>query len=124
MNILAIDFGTKRIGLAWLQEALGVVLPYGRIEYTKREEALEKLIEIVRTENMDKLIFGLPRGPDGEENMNTKRVRTFAEDLGQHVLIPIEFVDESFTTKEAENMGGDASLDEKSAMLILEDYLS
>jgi len=119
MNILAIDHGKKRIGLAWVQEGLDVVLPYGVIE-----GGVEELVKLIKSENINKLVVGLPIGLDGKENQNTKRVREFADELKKKVNLPIEFVDERFTSRQADNMGGDVSRDEKSAMLILQSYIS
>jgi len=123
MNILAIDYGKKRIGLAWTQTELGVVLPYGLMTH-ETDSTIQKLIDLVRKEKIDKLVIGLPLGLDGKENENTKRVRVFAGELKQHTDAPVEFVDERFTTAEAERMGKEGvSKDEKAAMVILQAYL-
>ena len=116
MNILAIDYGKKRIGLAWIDTAIGVVLPFGIVEK-------EKLPQVILDEKIQKVIVGLPIGLDGDENENTGTVRAFVDDLKKLVTIPIEFVDERFTSAEADRMEGDASRDEKAAMLILQTYL-
>ncbi|MBI2990490.1 MAG: Holliday junction resolvase RuvX [Candidatus Magasanikbacteria bacterium] len=130
MNILGIDFGTKKCGLAWLQKGLDVVLPFGIIEEDSkfkpglkpRESIKAQLLRIIKDENIGMMVFGLPFGPDGSENDNTRRVRAFAEELKKELKVPVEFVGEEFTSQEAAGMGGDASLDEKAAMLILEAY--
>jgi putative Holliday junction resolvase len=120
MNILAIDFGVKRMGLAWVQSGINVVLPFGVVDGQKWKTELPKLI---REEKVDKLIVGNPLGLESQENFNTDRVAKFVEELQGFVDTPIELVDERFTTKQAQQMGGDATLDEKSAMLILQSYL-
>jgi putative Holliday junction resolvase len=117
MNILAIDYGKKRIGLAWCQKELGVVLPYGVIE------GKEELVELIKTEKIDKLIVGLPLGLDGKENENTKRVREFASEIEKTAMVSVEFVDERFSSHQADRMGGEASRDEKAAMILLEAWL-
>lgn len=124
MNILALDYGKKRIGLAWVNTDLGVVLPYGVIandEGKKKNEELEKLI---KDEKIDTLVIGLPVDIETRgENANTKKIRAWGEGLEKTTGLPVDFIDESFTTHEAKEMGGEASLDEKSAMLILQEYL-
>ncbi len=120
MNILAIDYGTKNIGLAWCQKELGVVLPYGKIEHGKWNMELVKLI---RQEKIDKVIVGLPTGLDGKENENTKKVRSFVNELQRGIDITVDFVDERFTSAQADSMGGTVSRDEKAAMIILQTYL-
>lgn len=123
MNILGIDFGQKRIGLAWVQEGLDVILPFGVVQNSSEQIVPIELVTIIKEERINKVVIGVPLGMEGEENMNTKRVRAFGEELHKHIDLPIEFIDERFTTHEANRMGGTASVDEKSAMLILESYL-
>jgi putative holliday junction resolvase len=117
MNILGIDYGQKRIGLAWVDTALGVILPYGILNNTK------EVIDVIEVEKIDKVVIGLPLGLDGKENENTNKVKKFVDDLQKEVEIPVELVDERFTSRQADVMGGDASRDEKSAMLILDSYI-
>ncbi len=120
MNTLSIDFGTKYMGLAWAGSGVDVALPYGRVEHQNWKTELPKLI---LDEKIGVVVVGIPYGPEGEETRNSERVRSFIKELGMLISIPIETIDESFTTREAQSMEGDASLDEKSAMLILIDYL-
>jgi putative Holliday junction resolvase len=122
MNILGIDFGQKRIGLAWMQVGLDVILPYGVVQKKPDEIVPKELVDLIKEERINKVVIGLPLGMEGEENMNTKRVRGFGGELQKQIDLPVEFMDERFTTHEASRMGGTASLDEKSAMLILEMY--
>jgi len=117
MNLLGIDYGKKRIGLAWVQTGLDVVLPYGLVE------GLEELVKLIKKEKIDKVVLGLPLGLSGEENDNTRRVRAVAEKLKEQIDLPVEFVDERFSSAQADNMGGEASRDEKAAMVILQNYL-
>mgnify|MGYP001573208371 FL=1 len=120
MNILAVDYGTKNIGLAWAQIGLGVVLPYGVI----KDKNLDELAKLIKKENIDKVVIGLPFGLEEKENENTKKRKQFASDLKNLINIPIEFEDERFSSQAADRMGeGGASRDEKSAMVILQSYL-
>ncbi len=121
MNILGIDYGKKRIGLAWVQSGLDVVLPYGTIN--NEQLTINKLIEFVRDEKIDRVVVGLPLGLDGGENENTKKVRGFVEEFKKEISIPVEFVDERFSSRQADVMGGEVSRDEKAAMVILQSYL-
>lgn len=124
MNILAIDFGTKKIGLAWTQSDIGVVLPYGLIYEKPNSSRLDQLVNLITEEKIDELVVGLPINVDLEkqENMNTKRVRDFIKQLNCRIDIPVTFIDERFSSAEADEMGGEATRDEKSAMVILQSY--
>jgi len=120
MNLLAIDYGTKNIGLAWVSTGLGVVLPYGII----KDKNLAELAKLIKKENIDKVIVGLPFGLEKKENENTKKIRKFTSDLKDLIDIPIDFEDERFSSQAADRMGeGGVSRDEKSAMVILQGYL-
>ena len=121
MNILAVDYGTKNIGLAWVSTGLGVVLPYGVI----KDKNLVELAKLIKKENIDRVIVGLPFGLEKKENENTKKIRKFTSDLKGLIDIPIDFEDERFSSQAADRMGeGGASRDEKSAMIILQGYLA
>lgn len=123
MNILGIDFGTKNIGLAWVETGIGAVLPYGVIKEEKGKTKLKQLVDLVKQENIERVVFGLPIGLGGEENINTKRVRDFVEELKQSIDVPVEFMNEMFSSQQADRSAGGASRDEKSAMIILEDWV-
>ncbi|OGH66203.1 MAG: hypothetical protein A3B90_02820 [Candidatus Magasanikbacteria bacterium RIFCSPHIGHO2_02_FULL_41_13] len=123
MNILGVDYGTKRIGLAWMQPGLDVVLPFGIIQTEEREEQLKDLVKLIQEEKIDVVVVGLPLELEtGKETVNTKRVREFAMELQKRCSVKVEFVDERLSSFEADQMGGEASRDEKAAMVILETY--
>lgn len=129
MNILGIDYGTKRIGLAWMQTGIDVVLPFGRIQNLEpclpagRFGILNtQLIDVIKKEKVDRVVVGLPLGLDGKENENTARVRKFGDALARETGIAVEYHDERFTTREAAREEGGVSPDEAAAMLILESY--
>ena len=117
MNILAIDFGTKNIGLAWSDTGIGVTLPFGVVH------SIDDLVKVVNEERLDKIVVGLPIGVGGNDDFNIKRVKDFVSNLKKEVSVPIDYCDERFSSQEADSMGGDATRDEKSAMVILEAYV-
>lgn len=121
MNILGIDFGTKRIGLAWVDSAMGVVLPYGVVE--SGMSSVSDIADLVAQERIEKIVLGLPLGLDGKENDNTRAVRAFGEKLKAASVVPVEFFDERFSSRQADSTPGDVSRDEKAAMIVLQDYL-
>ena len=120
MNTLAIDFGQKRIGLAWVQEGLDVILPFGVIAHDTWKTALPQLIE---EEGIQNVVVGNPLSMDGGENANTVRIREFATMLETLTSVPVVLYDERFSSKQADAMGGTATRDEKSAMVILQSYM-
>jgi len=130
MNLLSVDFGTKNIGLAWCDTGIGAALPFGVIDNEQlainnkqKKSSIEHLAELIKKEKIEKVIIGLPVGIDGKENANTARVKKFGDELKQLVPAVIEYFDERFSSQAADRMEGGVSRDEKSAMIILEDYL-
>lgn len=120
MNILGIDFGTKNIGLAWCETTIGAVVPFGVI----KNKSVSDLAKLIKGERVEKVVVGLPVGLDNQENTNTQRVRDFVEELKLQITCSVEFFDERFSSAQADRMGGGVTRDEKSAMIILEDYLN
>ena len=123
MNLLAIDYGTKNIGLARASTSLDVVLPFGKIEKKDEIDGVRRLAELIKKEKIDKGVVGLPLGLNGEENKNTERVRKFIDELKKETSIPAEFMTEVFSSQAADRMDAGVSRDEKSAMVILQSYL-
>ena len=122
MKILAIDFGTKTLGLAMTDTDLDIVFPFGTMANFEPKVFLN-IKDLVLKEDFEKIVMGLPLGMNNEETEATKRVHEFATKLEAEVGMSIAFADERFSTHEANRMGGEVSADEKSAMIILETYL-
>ena len=75
------------MGLAWVDTDLGVILPYGMIMARNADERLQKILKFLKTEKIDKIVFGLPLTlEDMSENQNTARIRKFAEDIKKKYL--------------------------------------
>lgn len=123
---MGVDYGTKNIGLAWMQTGIDVVLPFGIIDSSAgAERSAQQLAQLVIKEKIDKIVFGLPLGTDGRENENTEKVRKFSGLLENKIKgVQIEFFNELFSSKQADRMEGGASRDEKAAMVFLEGYKS
>ena len=123
MHILAIDFGTKRIGLAWADTTLGVVLPYGVVEGKSVAEKVKELSDVIHKDKIDTVVVGFPMNLKGKESKNTERVQKFVFELQKHISAPVEFFDERFSSQAADALGPGVTRDEKSAMIILQGYL-
>src|SRR3989338_1724989 len=107
MRVLALDYGTKRVGLAWADTALGVALPFGVVP-----PDVDAVCERIKKERIEQVVVGLPVGLDGQENDNKRRVRAFAARVHERAGVPITYMDERFTSAQAGRMGGEASADE------------
>ncbi len=100
MRYLAIDYGTKRTGLAICDRAETIVSPLTVIEGQKG--MLKKIAEVVEIERVEAVVLGLPLNMTGSESSQTKLVFRFAEQLKDFLHIPVHFQDERLSSFGAE----------------------
>ena len=104
-RVLALDFGEKRIGAALSDATTTIASPYG---YVKVREDTEGTIDQVRQlcveKEVNRIIVGLPLNMDGEEGGSAGRARAFGAALEANLGLPVEYVDESYTTAAAERL--------------------
>ncbi len=100
MRYLAIDYGTKRTGLAICDSAETIASPLAIIQGQK--EMLKKIAEVVETENVEAVVLGLPLNMTGSESSQTKLVLKFAGQLKDHLHIPVHLQDERLSSFSAE----------------------
>lgn len=131
---MAIDYGTKAIGLAVSDELRLTVRPLTTVRRGKKSYAqvIAEICALIAEHEIATLVVGLPLNMDGTRSEMTARVESFLADLRRRLAIPIALVDERLTSYEAEQilrqMGvGErerrARSDEYAAVLILQDYL-
>ncbi len=100
MRYLAIDYGDKRTGLAICDSAETLATP---LAVTREQKGLlRKIADIVKNENVEAIVLGLPLSMDGSESSQTRRVLDFAEQLKQHLDIPLHLQDERLSSFSAE----------------------
>ena len=129
---MALDYGTKRIGVA-VSDPLGITAqPVGKILRRNIQADLKEIQERVREYNVRVLVVGLPRRTDGTEGPEAKAVRDFIEKLGKVLDIEIDTWDEWFTTREAQRVLIEAgvrrerrkdAVDSMAASLILQGWM-
>lgn len=123
MRALALDLGLKRIGLALYVE--NIAMPLNAILRKNRNQAASEVQKLIKEHQISKLIVGLPKGGASEVEM-TKRVQHFISllEFGGEVI----FVDEAYTSKEAQDLGvansrkKDGKLDSLAALIMLRGY--
>ena len=126
-NIIALDIGERRIGIACADTQTRFPVPYSTISVDGQE--LERLRQIVAEVNADVIVLGLPRNQKGEETAQSHYVREFAVKLDGFKL-PVVFQDESLTSVMAEDFLKTSKdgykkedIDSHAAAIILTDYL-
>lgn len=100
MRYLAIDYGAKRVGLAICDPAETIASPLGVIEGQK--DLSSKIAEVVKKENVEAIVLGLPLNMDDSTGPQAKLVFQFAERLERHLDIPLHFQDERLSSFSAE----------------------
>ncbi|REG87235.1 Holliday junction resolvase RuvX [Winogradskyella sediminis] len=132
-RILAIDYGTKRTGLAVTDEMQIIASGLTTVE---TKQLLPFLKTYVLTENVEKIVVGLPKQMDNSASESEVYIQKFLVQLRKNLpQIPVDRVDERFTSKMAFQTMIDSGLkkkqrknkalvDEISATLILQSYLS
>lgn len=134
MRVMALDFGSKAIGVALSDELQLAARPLTtlRRNQLKFAEMLARIATLVAEHEVGILVVGLPLKMDGTRGPAASRVESFVAELKRYVGIPIAMLDERLTSFEAEQllraMGvGErerrARSDEYAALLILRDYL-
>lgn len=98
-RIVGIDVGTKWIGLARTDLLRTVANPIGT--YTP-DEVFDKIGELLKKEQVEKIVVGWPLTPGGKEGEAIKMVKRFLTELKKHFPdVEIAKIDERYTTKEA-----------------------
>ncbi len=132
MRVLAIDHGTKRMGLA-ISDELGVVAQ--PLEYVMAEpfdKFLARLKEIVREKQVELLLVGMPRNMDGSYGPAALKVQEFIAVLQGVIGIPIKSWDERLTSAQANRLLIQANVrrdkrkekvDKMAAAILLQSYL-
>jgi putative Holliday junction resolvase len=120
VKVLALDYGAARTGVAVSDPTGTLARPLRVVERAASEIGMKELTELVRAEEVERVVVGLPltlRGERGEQAEETER---FAQALESVLDVPVERYDERFTTTLA-GPGGDE--DARAAAHLLTSYL-
>ena len=131
-RVVGIDLGSRRIGVA-VSDGLGLTAqPRSTITRHGGLRDLVAIAQVVHEVGADIIVLGLPLDCEGNEGDAARRARDFAVRLGAHLALPIELIDESFSTVEAEEvlLAADVSrkrrkevVDKMAAAVILQRWL-
>ena len=102
MSVLGIDLGKKRIGLAISDESERIALPAGIIESRGRAKDLAAIRSLVAERGVRQVVVGLPLHMDGRAGPEAVAARSFATALAGVLGLPVETLDERWSTVEAE----------------------
>jgi putative Holliday junction resolvase len=101
-RVLGIDLGSRRIGLA-VSDGLGLTAqPRETLARHGGVRDIESIAAAVKDSGADRIVLGLPLDPEGAEGPAARRARDFAGKLATALELPVELIDESWSTVEAE----------------------
>lgn len=127
-RIVALDVGSKRIGVASANVVARLASPLQTLEVTERIK--DDIVKVLSEQTASALVVGLPRGMQGQDTAQTEVVRQFIAELKPSISVPVYWQDEALTshlsklelnTKKAQHSKGE--VDALAATYILEDYL-
>lgn len=126
-QLLGLDVGTARIGVALGDTGVRIAIPHGYVEVDGSE--VKQIAELVIANDITTLVVGYPRNQSGEPTAQTELVEAFTEQLSD-LDAEIVFQDESLTSVMAEKrlqQRGEAyqkgDIDSEAAAIILQDYM-
>lgn len=132
MRTLALDVGTKAIGVAISDEHGITANGLTTIKRKKMKDDLDALSRIIEEHRPSEILIGIPYSIDGAMSVRGKGILNLANILTRTFSLPIELWDESFSTANAEKVLLEANLsrrkrkrviDKMAAVVILQDYL-
>ena len=124
---MALDVGTRRIGVAMADFRVKIAVPFGWLE--NDDSTIQKIVELVLRNDINTIVVGYPRNQSGEPTQQTKYVENFVDQLAEIDLdTKVVFQDESLTSVQAEQRLGNkikdkGEIDAEAASIILQDYL-
>lgn len=132
MRIMALDFGTRRIGIAISDELLLTAQGLNSLERKTLKDDLEEISRLANENNVEEIVVGLPLNMNGTYSAKTKEVVVFVDELSKAVTMSVKTWDERLTSMQAERilLEADASrakrrkvTDKLAAQIILQSYL-
>jgi putative Holliday junction resolvase len=113
MRILALDYGRRRIGVAVTDPSGSVAQPLETLDVRAPGAALPRIVELARTYEPSRIVVGLPVHMDGHEGPEAEAVRAFGARVEAATHVPVEFLDERWTSVEADRILRDAGVQER-----------
>ncbi len=122
MRLLGIDYGTKRIGIALSDEEGRVAFPHSVLKCATLNVAQIK--KICAENDVGKIILGKSVDYQGRPNPIMKRIKPFKKQLEKETGKPVVYEEETFSTREAEEIQGKVGkIDASAAAVILQSFL-
>lgn len=119
--VFGFDFGIKRIGIAMGNTLTGQAQPLALIQAIDNAARFKQIGALLAQWQPARLVVGEPRHPDGAEHEMTLRCRRFANQLHGRFNLPVELVDERYSSAVIGARRGE-HIDAQAAAIILQQY--
>jgi putative Holliday junction resolvase len=132
LRVLAVDPGSKRVGLAVSDPTETIAQPLTTVPAEPADTLADRLAEVARKQDAGRIVVGLPRRLDGSLGPESKSALKLAAALRSASKLPVELVDERLTTAAAERSllavgmrreRRRANIDRVAAALLLQSHL-
>jgi putative holliday junction resolvase len=124
MKVVALDYGRARTGVA-VSDPTGVLArPLTVVERAATPAGLARLVELVADEKAERVVVGMPLTLRGERGEQAEETARFLEALRGVLPIPVEELDERFTSVLADRDEGASARDARAAAHLLSTYLA
>ncbi|MBJ7310549.1 Holliday junction resolvase RuvX [Rugamonas sp. CCM 8940] len=120
-TVFGFDFGVKRIGVAIGNTMICQAQPLKVIAAIDNAARFTAIATLIAEWTPARLIVGLPTHPDGAEHEMTARCRRFANQLNGRFNLPVELVDERYSSAVISAKRGEV-IDDRAAAIILQQY--
>jgi putative Holliday junction resolvase len=132
-RVMAIDFGTVRLGVALSDPTRTLATPHAVV--LNDQQVFVNLATIVARHDVREIVVGLPMTLAGSDSIMTTRARAFAKRLGEKIPLPVTMYDERYTSLIAEEhlrdtgrsrkaRGKKGEVDKAAAAVMLQEYLN
>ncbi len=131
-RLIGIDHGSRRIGLAVGDTETGIAFGRAAVLRTNERDDLVAIATLAGDEAVDRFVIGLPLLEDGREGAQAGAARRFAARLAQQSALPVDLVDERYSSWQARTdlitagrraRRASGELDSAAARVILQQYL-
>ncbi len=132
MRILGLDYGDSRIGMAVSDETGAMAQGLTTLVRKNRQKDMQALADVIQSLGIEGIVIGYPLRIDGTEGIQCEKVKRFAALLDRTFHLSVILWDETFSTRDAEEMMAQANVkrhkrrgmvDRIAASIILQSYL-
>lgn len=112
-TLLGFDFSKNRIGIAVGHELTGTITPLETLTAKNNKPDWEGITRLLEEWQPDLCVVGLPLTEEGEEQDASQAARRFANQINGRYHLPVDLVDERYTTREAQSLTQESSMSKK-----------